>query len=304
MPSPRFIAFGEALTDFIRQEGQDWRAVPGGACWNVARVVARLGVPSASGGAVSQDVFGQQLLAESLAAGLDIRFLQSRPYPPLLAMVPERQPPAYFFIGENSADLHFDVDALPADWEQALAIAHFGGISLARPPLADRLLALAHRLYRAGKPLSFDPNYRTIMAAPDYFPRFEAMAAMARYIKVSDEDLAALYPGLPQDAAMARLRRLAPQASILYTQGAADMCLYEQEARFRQPVFRVAVADTVGCGDAAMGGWLASLLTRPEAEPGAHLRFAAATAACAAMRTGAYAPAADDVAALLRQDAR
>ncbi|MBC7647108.1 MAG: hypothetical protein H7095_08335, partial [Pseudopedobacter sp.] len=39
----RFISTGEALTDFIRTEDH-WIAKAGGAGWNVARVVARLGL--------------------------------------------------------------------------------------------------------------------------------------------------------------------------------------------------------------------------------------------------------------------
>ncbi|MEO9384022.1 hypothetical protein [Chromobacterium phragmitis] len=39
MTPPQFIAFGEALTDFIRQENDVWQSRPGGAGWNVARVV-------------------------------------------------------------------------------------------------------------------------------------------------------------------------------------------------------------------------------------------------------------------------
>ena len=55
----------------------------------------------------------------------------------------ETHPPKYYFIGDDSADLHFDVAALPEGWEKAVRWAHFGCISLARQPLADRLVATA-----------------------------------------------------------------------------------------------------------------------------------------------------------------
>ena len=59
------------------------------------------------------------------------------------------------------------------------------------------------------------------------------------------------------------------------------------------------VADTVGCGDASVGGWMASLLTQPEAPVAEHLRYAAACAAVVCGHPGAYAPTAAEVASLL-----
>jgi len=73
---PHFVAAGEALTDLLRSGPQGWTSQVGGSTWNVARVVARLGMPSAFAGAVSRDVFGAALAAANEAAGLDRRFLQ------------------------------------------------------------------------------------------------------------------------------------------------------------------------------------------------------------------------------------
>eukprot|EP01034_Spumella_vulgaris_P026948 gene26948-33600_t len=110
---PAFVAAGEALTDLIRTGPDGWRSLVGGSTWNVARVVASLGVPSAFAGAISRDVFGVQLAAANVAAGLDGRFLQQLDKSPLLAVVHELDPPEYFFIGDDSADLHFDAALLP-----------------------------------------------------------------------------------------------------------------------------------------------------------------------------------------------
>lgn len=68
----------------------------------------------------------------------------------------------------------------------------------------------------------------------------------------------------------------------------------------RLVVFGEALTDTVGCGDACMGGWIASLLTRPDAPAADHLRFAAACASLTCARHGAYAPTPDKVDAKLR----
>ena len=58
---PQFISFGEALTDLIRRGEDSWVSVPGGAPWNVARVMACFGVSSAFGGAIGRDCFSDVL---------------------------------------------------------------------------------------------------------------------------------------------------------------------------------------------------------------------------------------------------
>jgi fructokinase len=294
----RFVVFGEALTDFIRDEDGRWRSVPGGSCWNVARSAARLGLPTGYAGAVSRDLFGEELLRLTREAKLDPRFTQQLDKSPLLAMVYSKDPPRYFFVGDDSADLNFDIGALPAGWLEQAEIVHFGCISLVREPHASRLVDLAQEVHLAGRRICFDPNYRNLMG-PGYRTTLIRMAAVADYIKVSDEDLAGLFPGVRAEAALLELRAMAPRAQILVTQGSAGMRLLAGGSELFQPAFPVTVVDTVGAGDASMGGWMTSLLTEPAAPAKRHLAFAAATASVVCGRPGAYAPTHDEVKAVL-----
>jgi fructokinase len=294
---PRLVVFGEALTDFIRTGPDGWRSVAGGACWNVARVAATLGLPTGWGGAVGDDLFGREILEKSRAAGLDERFWQVVARPPLLAVVHQFDPPQYFFVGE--ADLAFDAALLPEGWQRACAFAHFGCISLVRQPLGAHLVALAESLHAGGVPVSFDPNCRNLMG-PEFPALFERLAAIAQVLKISDEDLRQIYPALAMDKALARVRTVAPQSTLLYTRGAEGMVAHAPDGGVvEQPAFKVPVADTVGAGDACIGGFLASRLQRPDAGIAAHVRFAAATAAAACTRAGAHAPTPDEVRTLL-----
>ncbi|VVE53633.1 fructokinase [Pandoraea communis] len=294
MSLPALLVFGEALTDLIRQPGGDarqWVSRAGGACWNVARVSAAMGVATGYGGAISTHApFGTELLALSRAAGLDDRYLQPVDAPPLVAVVHRHDPPAYFFLGEGAADLAFDPGALPSGWQDAAHVAHFGCISLVREPLAGTLVSLAAQLHARGTAISFDPNLRNLMG-PGYLATFTQMAKLATWLKLSMEDLRGLYPGRPDDDALAEVRRIAPQASILLTDGERGMrLLLPDGTALVQPAYPVDVADTVGAGDATIGGWLASLSREPNAPLGRHLRRAAAAAALACTRTGAHAP--------------
>jgi fructokinase len=298
-PWPAYVVFGEALTDMVHQGGQDWLGLPGGSCWNVARVGARLGIPTAFAGAISCDTLGDQLAQASEDAGLDLRFLQRVERSPLLAFVGAQHPPQYFFVGDDSADLYFDPARLPQGWRQAARTVHFGSLSLARQPLAARLCEEATKAAAAGKRIAFDPNFRAPMGAPEYQAVFAHIAGLADYIKISDEDLRGLYPALDAHAALAALRALAPRASVLLTRGAHGMTLLRGGEACEQPAFAVEVVDSVGCGDAAMGGWMAGLLLDPEATLARQARWAAATAAVAATRAGAYSPAVAEVQGLL-----
>lgn len=296
----RYVVFGEALTDFIREDANHWRSVAGGSCWNVARVGARLGIATGFAGAVSSDLFGNEIVRLSREAGLDMRFTQQIHKSPFLAMVVSKHPPEYFFVGDDSADINFDPNRLPVDWLAGVQIVHFGSLGLVREPLAGKLLDIAERVHAAGKRIAFDPNYRNLMDQ-NYHVTLKRMAALADYIKVSDEDLTGLFPGWTETDALNQLRTWAPAAWILFTRGAAGLRLITPERDVVQPVFSITVADTVGGGDASMGGWISSILSRPDASLEDHAAFAAATAAVACQHLGAYAPRRAEVDSLMAQ---
>lgn len=297
---PEFVAAGEALTDLI-VDGADasaWRAITGGSTWNVARAMAALGAPSAFAGAISRDVFGRALWHASEQAGLDPRFIQRNGHSPLLAVVHQTNPPDYFFIGSDSADLHFDAGALPDGWIDAVRWVHFGGISLAREPLAGRLVALAEQLRRRGVRISYDPNYRNLMTR-DYDATLRRMTELADVVKVSDEDLVGLFRSADIAASFETLRSFNPQAVVLYTRGEGGASLHMGDAHWSAGVPSIEVVDTVGAGDASIAGLAYSLLYRGDMAPPSHLRFAIAAGAAACCAAGATPPTLDAVVRLL-----
>ena len=297
---PRLVSFGEALTDFIRQPDRSWLALPGGAPWNLARVTSRLGISTGFAGTFSKDVLGDEIFAMSRSAGLDERFLQRADRSPLLAIVTPETRPQYFFVGADSADLAFEPNLLPQGWFGAAELLHFGGLSMVRQPLAHKLLQIATQAREAAKKISFDPNYRQPMADPDYAGLFQAMVKMSDYIKVSGEDLEGLFPSVGRDSALATMRRWAPGAAILVTDGSSGMTLMLPNAQLFQPALPVALADTIGCGDASMGGWLARILTSSDNAFPEHILYATACAAVCATHYGAYAPTSSEISQMLK----
>ncbi len=297
---PRFVSAGEALTDFIRTGPDSWISRAGGADWNVARVVAKLGVPSAFAGSVSTDRFGDELAELSRQAGLDLRFLQRIAKAPLLAMVHETSPPEYFFVGSDSADLAFQPSLLPEGWLARAEWLHLGCISLAREPLARKLLQLLDAAKAAGRKISFDPNHRNIMTEA-FDPALRYVAERADVIKVSDEDLRGLFRTSDPAEGLARLRAINPSAAILLTRGAEGAELHAASKILCQAPPRIDVVDTVGAGDASIGGLLYNLMTEPAAGWDAHLKFAVATGTAACVRAGATPPSLGSVTDLLQR---
>lgn len=296
MSLPVFISFGEALTDLVTRGGDDYRALPGGAGWNVARACAALGLASAWAGCLSQDRFGDQLHEASRAAGLDLRFIRRVAAAPLLAVVDRLDPPHYFFIGDGAADLAFDAEALPAGWRGALRWAHFGGISLVREPLGSRLEALADELKAQGVSLSFDPNHRALMGERD-LPRLLRFIERADAIKLSDEDLRGYFPAQAPAATLAGLRQRNPRACWLYTRGADGASLFTADGQWHSPAVAVDVVDTVGAGDASLAGLLLALSNGEP--PPRQLQYAVTNAALACLGPGALAPTREQLVARL-----
>ena len=294
----RFISTGEALTDFLRQ-GDGWTAKAGGAGWNVARVVARLGLPSASAVGLSNDLFGDELYRLSVEAGLETAYIQRFEKSPPLAMVTQSHPPHYFFIRDDSADLAFDPAHLPRGWLEAAELVHFSCLSLLKDPLRARLLELAAQVKAGGKLISYDPNFRQSFTA-DYDTTLEQMTKLADFIKVSDEDLCGLFRTSDPKVGLEQLRSWNSNAPIMLTQGAQGADLLLPDATLSATGVSVDVVDTVGAGDACMGGLAFYWLTHPSSSWQQRLEFAVAAGAAACTRAGAYAPTLEEIEALLR----
>lgn len=194
--------------------------------------------------------------------------------------------------------IFFDPDMMPQGWLEQAQVCHFSCISLARQPLGDRLVKLAEQAKRAGKRISYDPNWRNLMDRHYREQTFPTMTALADMIKLSDEDLQHIYPGLSEHRALEELRALNPLAEILFTRGEHGMMLHTADGQHEQPAFAVDVADTVGAGDACMAGWLASGLLGISGL-GERLRFSAACASASCRHAGAHAPTLTEIQTLL-----
>jgi fructokinase len=200
-----------------------------------------------------------------------------------------------FYERGTSAPGLTEADALAA-LPAGTAFLHVGSLGLALEPMAAALEALATRL--AGDALVMvDPNCRPAMGGGEYRSRLERVLAVADVVKVSDDDLAFLAPGVPALQAARALLDRGPSVVLLTrgSEGAIAIAAGQEDA---VPAPPVEVVDTIGAGDAFSGGWLAHWaehglgrgdLARPDAVRAA-TRFACLVAALTCARAGASPP--------------
>ncbi|GAB4282188.1 MAG: carbohydrate kinase [Roseovarius sp.] len=264
------LCCGEALIDMIPAPtvtGQDGTGQegfvphPGGAVFNTAIALGRLGVRAGLLTGLSTDMFGR-LLAEALEAShVDASLAITCERPTTLAFLRLVDGHAsYSFHDENSAGRMLrpeDMPALPGE----VSALFFGGISLACEPCADAYAALLAR-EGAARAVMIDPNIRPgfIRDIGRYRARLRQMLARADIVKVSDEDLNWIEPEpVSLGEKVARLQQMGPAVVILTRGGEGASGYLADGAQVHVPAIPVEIRDTVGAGDTFNAGLLARL---------------------------------------------
>jgi fructokinase len=294
------VVAGEALIDLVPAGDDMLAAHPGGGPYNTARTLGRLERPVAYLGRISTDRFGARLASALATDGvrLDVHVRTDDPTTLALVELDEHGSGRYRFYDEGTAAPGLTAsDALSA-LPDGVAFLHVGTLGLVLEPMAAALEALAGDL--SGRALVMvDPNCRpAVIADPaGYRARLTRVLAFADVVKVSEEDLAWLAPGVPAaDAARALLGQ--GPAVVLLTLGGDGALVLSGDGEERVAAPPVEVVDTIGAGDAFSGGWLAYWaehgLGRAElADSGAVVaatRFACHVAALTCARAGASPP--------------
>jgi len=255
---------GEALIDMVPITAGDGRngfsPTAGGAIFNTAIALGRLGVASGFVSGVSNDLFGQQLVDVLESSNVDTSYTIRSERPTTLAFVRLTDGHAtYTFYDENTAGRMIEPADLPTLPKDAEAL-YFGGISLCPEPVGSTYHALM-QTHAADKVTMIDPNIRqSFITDPDgYRARIMGMIGMADIVKLSDEDLDWLVEG-PQspEEKLHIISEFGPSLSIL-TKGSEGAFAISEGGTAQVPAQKAVVKDTVGAGDTFNAGVLASL---------------------------------------------
>ncbi len=298
----RIALLGEALVDFTSTGPLAFQGHPGGSPYNTAVACARLGQPTGFLTQISTDFFGEALVEHLRGNGVDLRFVLRSDAPSTLAFV-EHTPGTnrYAFLRTGAADAGYAPRPLP-ELPPETAFLHFGSISLLQEPAASSIEAVV-AAHAGRKIVVLDPNVRPSLVPdlPAYRERFARWLARSDLVKLSDEDVELLAPGLPPARAAERWLAAGP-AAVVITYGASGAILHRRDAPpLEVSAPTVAVVDTIGAGDTFTAGLSVALAQREVSRAEQlrsltaevwHevLRFAAAAAALNCTRAGANPP--------------
>ena len=257
------LCCGEALIDMLPRETtrgeKAFAPYAGGAIFNTAIALGRLGVPAGFFTGLADDMLGDILRNELQASNVDFSYCSISSRPCTIALVKLVDGHAtYAFYDENTAGRMITEADLPKLGEDCEAL-HFGAISLISEPCGSTYEALMAR-EQAKRVISLDPNIRPgfIKDKEAHMARIKRMGAMSDILKFSDEDLAWFdMEGNTDELAAYWLK--AGAKLLVVTLGAEGAVAYTKNSKVTVKSERVEVVDTVGAGDTFDAGILASL---------------------------------------------
>ncbi len=316
MADPARIAVGgENLIDHVTRDGAV-SAHPGGSPFNVALALGRLGAPVAYVSPISTDRWGAMLADVLMQAGVALTGGRCDAPTTMSRVRVVEGSPDYRFERSGTAERQVTRDGLIAALPEGAGAIHTGSLTLTDGPDAEIWESVCAECARRGMAVSLDPNVRlSVIADPDgYRARILRMAGTADLLKLSDEDLSGLFPGMAEAGAIARLRAAAPGALLVLTRGADGASAWCGADRLDVPAPRVdTLADTVGAGDTFTAALLDGLNAAGALAPGAPGRLArdalapllaraAAAAALTCTREGCDPPSRAELDAALTKD--
>lgn len=255
------LACGEALIDMLPREtvAQEPAFAPyaGGAVFNTAVALGRLGADTQFLCGMSSDFLGDILRDQLRESGVDDSPSPVKDAPCTVAFVKLVDGQAtYAFYDENSAMRSLTQSDLPTIEADAL---FFGGISLVGDGCGATYEALMLR-EAASRVTMIDPNIRPTFIKDEaaYRARIGKMMAAADIIKLSDEDLHWL-EGSGDLADLARGLVAKGAKLVCITEGAKGVTGYSANAEVFVAADKAEVVDTVGAGDTFNAGVLAGL---------------------------------------------
>ena len=274
--TPRFPAPGEAIL------GKNFRRAPGGKGANQAYAVARLGLPAAMIGAVGQDMFGDEMVANLMEIGVSTRGVARRETvasgTAMVILDASGQNQIVVANGANDTLTPADVLAQRDVFQKSRAVI----VQLETPlDAVEATLRLARecRVPAILNPAPFAPVGDALLHLCDWIIPNENEAAKLTGVDVRDAATAA-------SAAVAlKLRSACPR--VLVTLGANGVWVDTPEFTGHVPGFKVQAVDTVGAGDTFIGAFVTRLVEG--AGPREAARFGCAAAAIAVTRRGAQA---------------
>lgn len=261
------LVAGEALIDMLPvASGQHYfDARPGGAPFNVAVGLARLGLRTSFLGRISADTFGQQLRQDLENAGVDLSMVVPASEATTLgvAALDAYGKATYTFYANGTADWQWAEPEVPWVLPPDTRALYVGGLALRLLPGAAVLEGLMQRARQQDKALIFfDPNVRTgfdFTTAAERV-RVERQLEFAHVVKASEDDIALLYPGRDWREIAAAWQQMTAGLIVVTLGASGAYALSSGGFAINVPAVSTDLVDTVGAGDAFAAALLDGLV--------------------------------------------
>lgn len=235
---------------------------PGGSPANVAVGLGRLGHPVTLATCLGDDERGQVVREALERSGVELA-------PGSIGRAPTSTATAWL-DARGAARYDFDITWDPAGLDSLSfgSIVHTGSIASYLGPGADAVEELVMRA-SATSLVTFDPNIRPRLLddREAVLSRLSRLVAYCGVVKVSDEDLDWLYPGIAPNVVARKWLALGAGLAII-TAGARGSFAVHPAGEVHVASATTPVIDTVGAGDACMSGLIDAMTTTGVVTPG------------------------------------
>lgn len=254
-----FVVGGESLVDMIpetREPGAIRRPVPGGSPYNCAIALAKLGNETGFLCPISQDEYGDMLLAPLAEAGVHLLLKDRVTEPTTKAIITYREG-GQDYAFERGADHAFTREQLLAALPQSLELYQIGGFAPMLAEDAEKWMPVVKSAIGRGATVSFDINVRKVDDEEGYRSRLAQFLDLAHIIKLSEEDHEWLEPGVSIEEHAQWLLDRPNCELVVVTLGEHGSLAFSNVASARAGIYAPPVfGDTVGAGDSLMAGIL------------------------------------------------
>jgi fructokinase len=258
----RALVIGEALVDVVRRLDGSTQEHPGGSPANVAIGLGRLDRAVDLLTWIGTDERGRTVRAHLEESGVRVTAGSDGADHTSVAIATLDAGGAATY----TFDLAWQVPAEAVPDLTDVVVVHTSTIGAALAPGGEAVLRILAES-RLDATITYDPNIRPDLLGDHDEGRdlVERLVALADVVKVSDEDLAWLEPGVPPHDVAVRWATRGPALVVVTRGGEGALAVTSGGVEVEVPAPRVEVADTVGAGDSFMSGlidglWSAGLL--------------------------------------------
>jgi len=237
---------GEVLIDILPTG-----AVVGGGPANTAKSLARLGYEVEFIDGISTDDYGVSARKELSrdGVGLGLSLTSDKPTCTATVTLDSKGSASYEFLIDGTATFDFNSSWLPDPERLKPSVLHIGTLVTIIEPGASVLFDWAVKVGEFA-PIVFDPNIRPSVMGDraKYAAAVEKWVSISSVVKVSDDDIAWLYPSESLDVVAHRWIE-AGVSAVVITRGEKGLIGFTASGMEEVDGVKVDVVDTVGAGD-------------------------------------------------------